>query len=156
MDGSPEVVVIAGPNGAGKSTCATTLVPEGAVFLNADEIARDLPGYPSRSADFQAGRRLLARMDELAENRADFALETTLANRSFGPRLARLREAGYRVRLLFVWLPSADLAVRRVAARVRRGGHDIPELTIRRRYAAGLSNLFELYRPIADSWQVYD
>ena len=99
MDGSPEVVVIAGPNGAGKSTCATTLVPEGAVFLNADEIARDLPGYPSRSADFQAGRRLLARMDGLEERRADFALETTLANRSFGPRLSRLRAEGYRVRV---------------------------------------------------------
>lgn len=62
--------------------------------------------------------------------------------------------SGYRFHLIFLWLPSADLAVARVAERVRRGGHDIPEATIRRRYATGLQNLFTLYLPMADTWRV--
>jgi predicted ABC-type ATPase len=86
----------------------------------------------------------------------DFAFETTLASRSLVPWLTRLKRQGYHVHVLFLWLESADLAVDRVASRVRRGGHDVPEGTVRRRYDRGLRNLFSLYLPIADSWQVFD
>jgi predicted ABC-type ATPase len=87
---------------------------------------------------------------------ADFAFETTLASRSFAPWLARLRRNGYHVHVLFLWLESEDLAVNRVAARVRLGGHEVPEGTVRRRYHRGLRNLFNLYVPLIDSWQVFD
>lgn len=99
---------------------------------------------------------MLERLHHLAAQRLSFAFETTLAGRSFAPWLAQLIREGYRFHLLFLWLPSADLAVDRVKARVRMGGHDVPEEIIRRRYAAGLRNFFDLYQPIATAWQVYD
>jgi predicted ABC-type ATPase len=148
----PQFIVIAGPNGAGKTTWASTLLPDTVTFVNADEIARTLPGFPSAAADVQAGRILLQRMDELASRRADFALETTLASRSLAPRIMRLRSSGYRFHLFFLWLSSADLSVARVVERVRRGGHSIPEEVIRRRYNAGLQNFFTTYQPLADDW----
>jgi predicted ABC-type ATPase len=153
---NPLFIVIAGPNGAGKSTAAARLLPVGITFLNADELAKSLPGYPSQAADIQAGRILLTRMEELEGTRSDFSVETTLASRSLAPRVARLRRSGYEFRLAFAFLPDPEMAVSRVAGRVRQGGHNIPEETIRRRYRAGISNFFDLYQPLADRWFVYD
>jgi predicted ABC-type ATPase len=153
---SPLVIVLAGPNGAGKSTAAAYLLPKEMPFLNADAIAKGLPSYPSQAADFEASRILLTRMDDLSESRANFAVETTLASRSLAPRIVRLRKAGYTFRLVFLYLPSPELSIVRVAGRVRLGGHDIPEETIRRRFSSGIINFFELYQPIADLWGVYD
>lgn len=153
---APLVIILAGPNGAGKSTAAAHLLPGGMTFLNADEIAKEQPGYPSQAADFQASRILLSRMDELEEKRADFAVETTLASRSLAPRVNRLRQVSYLFRLVFLYLPSPELSIARVAGRVRLGGHHIPEETIRRRYSAGMRNFRELFQPLADVWDVYD
>ncbi len=155
----PLVVVIAGPNGAGKSTAAPSLLRDTlqvTEFVNADAIADGLSAFRPDSVAIPAGRAMLQRMQHLAEARTDFAFETTLASRSFVPWLARLKSSGYHVHVLFLWLESADLAVNRVAARVRLGGHDVPEGTVRRRYARGLRNFFGLYLPLADSWQVFD
>ena len=99
---------------------------------------------------------MLGRLDELAAQRQDFAIETTLASRSLRPRIEALRDAGYFFHLTYVWLASADMAVQRVSARVRAGGHAIPEAVIRRRYERGLDNFFNLYMPIADAWQMAD
>jgi predicted ABC-type ATPase len=155
----PSVVILAGPNGAGKSTAAPELL-QGALavneFVNADVIARGLSAFDPDRAAFAAGRVMLARLDELAGLYETFAFETTLASRSFAPRLRDLRTSGYSIHLLFLWLSSADLAVQRVAHRVRAGGHDVPAGTIRRRYRAGLRNLFNLYQPIVSSWTVYN
>ncbi len=155
MTSKPQVIVIAGPNGAGKSTAAAHLLPQGMTYVNADEVAKQLPGYPSKAVDIEAGRLVLRQMDELEEGRLDFAVETTLASRSLAARIVRLRKSGYQFRLLFIWVPSADFSVRRVAERVLRGGHDIPEETIRRRYQAGIKNFFSLYLPLADVWDLY-
>lgn len=152
----PQIIILGGPNGAGKSTAAAHLLPPDLTFVNADEVAEGLPGYPSPEVDREAGRLVLAQMDDLEARRESFAIETTLAGRGLAARVARLKRSGYRFRLVFVWSPSADFCVLRVAARVRAGGHAIPEPTIRRRYAAGLANLFGLYQPLADKWAVYD
>ena len=93
---------------------------------------------------------------KLAAGRATFAFETTLASRSLGPWLKNLLATDYQFHLVFLWLPSVDLAVARVADRVQMGGHDIPEATIRRRYRAGLKNFWAIYRPLATSWRVYN
>src|SRR5215208_2498675 len=149
------VVVIAGPNGAGKSTAAPALLRDVlgvTTFVNADEIARGLSGFAPEHAAVAAGRVMLARLHELADEGADFAFETTLSGRTYLGWLAGLRRTGYRVRLEYIWLSSPDLAVNRVRDRVRRGGHSIPEDTIRRRYDVSLRNFFRLYRPIADTW----
>lgn len=152
----PQIVILAGPNGAGKSTLAARFVPSGVLFLNADNIARTLAPSPGQNADLAAGRLLLARIDEAVQAKTSFALETNLANRTLATRIPRWQEAGYIVSLVFVWIPSADLAVERVAARVRSGGHDIPEATVRRRYKAGLRAFFEVYQPLVDRWRLYD
>lgn len=156
MSERPKVIVLSGPNGAGKSTAAARLVPPEMTFVNADEVAKTLPDYPSRAADFEAGRLVPEQMESLDEDRSDFAVETTLASRSLAPRLTRLRQLGYQIRLIFVFVPDPELSIERVARRVRLGGHHIPEETIRRRHAAGICNFFSLYQPIADRWTVYD
>lgn len=155
----PLVVVIAGPNGAGKSTTAPSLLRDAlqvSEFVNADAIAGGLSAFRPDSVAIPAGRAMLERMRNLAEARADFAFETTLASRSFAPWLASLKRRGYDVHVLFLWLESADLAMNRVAARVQLGGHDVPVGTVRRRYERGLRNFFGMYLPLADSWQVFD
>jgi predicted ABC-type ATPase len=158
-DPRPSLVILAGPNGAGKSTAAPELLQgELAVneFVNADVIARGLSAFDPESAAIAAGRVMLARLHELAEQRVSFAFETTLASRSFAPWLRDLRASGYAVHLIFLWLSSPDLAVQRVAYRVRSGGHDVPVDTIRRRYRAGVRNLFSLYQPVVTTWAVHD
>lgn len=158
-DPQPNVVVLAGPNGSGKSTMAAALL-QGALavneFVNADTIAQGLSAFAPTAAALAAGQIMLRRIRELARERTNFAFESTLAGRSLAPWLADLIDSGYRFHLLFLWLPSAELAVARVAHRVRMGGHDVPEETIRRRYHAGLRNFFGLYQPLAETWRMYD
>ncbi len=124
--------------------------------MNADAIAAGLSVLRPEAAAAAAGRVMLLRIDFLARARRDFAFETTLASRSFAPRLKRLRRSGYRSHLAFLSLPTPDAAVARVAERVRMGGHDVPETTVRRRFVAGLRNLITLYDDAVDSWTVLD
>src|SRR5206468_184298 len=147
--------VLGGPNGAGKTTSANHVLPRelGVLrFVNADTIASGLAAFAPETVAFHAGRIMLARLEELAAQRQDFAFETTLSARSYARLLRRLQADGYHVTVIYVWLHSADLAVQRVAARVRRGGHNIPKETIRRRYDRGLANFMDLYRALADDW----
>jgi predicted ABC-type ATPase len=159
MSAKPSVIVLAGPNGAGKSTLAPVLL-RGTLgvthFVNADVIARGLSAFDPDRVALQAGRIMLKRLKELADQHETFAFETTLASRSFAPWIAHLIEAGHRFHLTFIWLPDVEMALQRVRDRVRFGGHDVPAETVRRRYSAGLRNFLELYQPLADSWQVYD
>ena len=159
MSDQPQVIILGGPNGAGKSTAAPQLlVDELGVteFVNADVIARGLSGFSPELVAIRAGRILLERIHELAGQRSSFAFETTLASRTFAPFIARLRREGYAVRVNVLWLPSAQMAIDRVAERVRMGGHRVPDETIRRRYVAGLRNFFNLYLQLADDWFFFD
>jgi predicted ABC-type ATPase len=156
----PSVVVLGGPNGSGKSTAAVRLLHdtlELMEFVNADVIAQGLSAFRPESVAVSAGRIMLQRLDELAESGESFALETTLASRTFAPWIESLKKLrGYRFRLVYIWLQSADLNVSRVASRVKTGGHHVPETTIRRRYYRSIKNLFDLYMPIATTWEVFD
>ncbi|NOT48122.1 MAG: AAA family ATPase [Acidobacteria bacterium] len=155
----PNVVVIGGSNGAGKSTLAPVLLRDTfgiTEYVNADVIAEGLSAYAPENAAIDAGRAMLARLDELAAAEKDFAFETTLATRTYAKRLRSLKEFGYTVCIIYIWLSSEAFAVERVKARVLSGGHNIPEGTIRRRYEQGKRYFFELYLPIADSWKVYN
>lgn len=156
----PNVFVISGPNGAGKSTAAPLLIGQRlgiAEFVNADVIAAGISAFSPESAAIEAGRIMLRRLRQVADDGKDFAFETTLASRSFAPWIASLRrERNYRFHLAYLWLTSPELAVTRVGERIRTGGHAVPPDDIRRRYRRGLSNFFSLYMPIADSWAMYD
>lgn len=159
IDTGPNLVIIAGPNGSGKSTSAPQLLRDyfGVVeFVNADVIAQGLSAFDVESAALDAGRIMIERLDELRTRRSNCAFETTLAARSIASWVPSWREDGYRSHLVYYWLPSPDIAVARVATRVREGGHGIPEDVIRRRYQRGLKNLVQLYLSIVDTWKVFD
>lgn len=125
-------------------------------FVNADEIAKGLSPFNPEEVAIEAGKIMLRRINRLLESRCSFAIETTLATRSYKSLVRRAKEAGYTVILLFFWLPSPEMAEERVAARVATGGHDIPKEVIHRRYWLGLQNLFYIFAPIVDIWSLYD
>ena len=148
---NPTVYVIAGPNGAGKTTFANEFLLDFAhcrQFLNADLIAAGLSPFAPETQNVRAGRLLLTRIKELSAAKENFGFETTLSGRGYVRRFEKLKMNGYRIVLFFLWLPSADMAVARVKARVRQGGHNVPESVVPRRYGNGLRNLFQLYWPI--------
>jgi len=158
-DPTTHVVVLAGSNGAGKSTMAARLLRDRfgiVVFVNADAIAAGLSGFDPNASAIAAGRLMLQRLRELAAARASFAFETTLASRSFAPWLRALKGSGYRVSIVFLWLPRVGLALSRIRARVALGGHSVPDDTVRRRYARGITNFHTTYAPLADNWWLYD
>lgn len=155
----PELIVVAGPNGAGKSTAARVLLPQSLgikQFVNADNIALGLSPFAPETAEFLAGRVMIQRVRELLGARESFGIESTLAGRRYLTLLQQARVVGFWINIIYIWLRSADLAVSRVADRVRQGGHNIPEETIRRRYHRSLVNFFDWYRPLADAWTVCD
>lgn len=157
--GRPRAIMLAGINGAGKTTASRALLADTLKvmpFVNADAIAQGINGFDPESAAFDAGRIMVERLHKLVEQRVDFALETTLAARTYAKWVRDIGAAGYSTHLFYFWLNSADLAVSRVAMRVSTGGHHIPEATIRQRYGRSLQNLFTLYMPVITTWKVYD
>jgi len=158
-DRDPKVYIIAGPNGAGKTTFATKFLPhyvECMEFVNADLIASALsPSLPDRAA-FRAGRLMIEQIHSLADSRVDFGFETTLAGRGYVRLLNNLKDRGYQIHLFYLWIHSIDVALERIAGRVKMGGHNVPEDVVRRRYHKGMSNFSRLYQPLTDSWAIYD
>lgn len=126
----PRILIIAGPNGAGKTTFAQEFLlreadcPE---FINADLIAQGLSPFKPEKAAFEAGKIMLREIQRRVAKKQEFAFETTLSGRNYARHIPRWRKRGYHVKLLFLSLPSADVAVTRVRMRVARGGHDVPE-----------------------------
>jgi len=154
---SKNLYIISGCNGAGKTTASYTVLPEildCKEFVNADEIARGLSPFNPES--IEAGRLMLQRIEDLLSQEVTFSIETTLATKSYLSLVRRAQAKGYRVSIIFFWLRTPELAIQRVAERVEHGGHNIPEVIIRRRYIAGISNLFRLFIKEADSWDIYD
>lgn len=159
MSNVSKVVIIAGPNGAGKTTFAREFLPFEAglpVFVNADLIAAGLSPFDPDAAAIRAGRMMLSEIDRHAAAGRSFAFETTLAGHTYLHRIRKWREAGVRVELIFLSLPSAGDAIARVAIRVRQGGHSVPPDVIRRRFDVGIRNFLQVYRHQVDYWQLLD
>ena len=153
------ILIIAGPNGAGKTTFATEFLLNEAgcrTFVNADMIAAGLnPFEPERSA-VSAGRLMLRLIDDYVRTGESFAFETTLSGRSYARMIPSWQAMGYWVRLCFLRLPTADMAVTRVGNRVREGGHNVEEEVVRRRFNAGWRNFQQIYQDIVNEWKLYD
>ena len=159
MSNKKHLYIIAGCNGAGKTTASFTILPEVLnckEFINADEIAKGLSPFQPESVAMQAGRIMLARMDELLQKGETFAFETTLATKSYKQKIEWAQANGYEVTLLFFWLDSPNMAKKRVAQRVAEGGHSIPSETIERRYHNGITNLFAIYIDMVDICYIFD
>ena len=156
---TPNLNIIAGCNGAGKTTASYSVLPEilnCKEFVNADEIAKGLSPFQPEKASFESGRIMLNRINELLNQNADFAFETTLATRSYLKLIQKAKSKGYRVTLIFLWLKSPTIAKERVRSRVANGGHNIPDDVIERRYYRGLNNFFELFQAAVDYWLLID
>ena len=159
MSNKKQLYIIAGCNGAGKTTASFTILPEVLgckEFINADEIAKGLSPFQPERVAVQAGRIMLARMDELLQKGETFAFETTLATKSYKQKIEWAQANGYEVTLLFFWLDSPNMAKKRVAQRVAEGGHSIPSQTIERRYHNGIANLFAIYIDMVDICYIFD
>lgn len=155
----PDLFIIAGPNGAGKSTYVKRFLPEEMrcrEFVNADLIAAGLSPFAPDAVSFQAGRIMLNRLRELFESRQSFSFETTLTGYGYAHLLREMKEAGYRIRLDYLWIPNLDITRNRVKQRVQKGGHDIPDEVQQRRFGKGLRLLLEHYRPLLNDWRIYD
>lgn len=154
-----KIVIIAGPNGAGKTTFAREFLPHEANcpdFINADLIAAGLSPFNPEAAAVRAGRLMLEEIASRVAQRRSFAFETTLSGRGYARVIPVWRNAGYKVKLIFLSLASSEEAIARVAMRVRQGGHNIPDQVVTRRFESGMRNFQEIYRYKVDLWQWYD
>lgn len=148
-----ELIVVGGPNGAGKTTFAEDYVASfGARYIGADAIAAELsPGNPAQ-AQIAASREFIHRVEEAISGDGQFVIESTLSGRTFARLLKRAKKAGFEITILYLFIDSADTCINRVRARAEQGGHDVPEIDIRRRFVRSLQNFWHLYRPLADHW----
>ena len=156
-----EIIIVAGPNDAGKTSFANEYLPatrEGLVFVNADEIARELddPNLSRAQLDLRAGREMLSRINTLADARIEFMFETTLASLSYARKIPRWQAQAYTVALIYLRLPSVELSIDRVRRRVAAGGHSVPEEIVRQRFAKSVDYLESLYKPLVDEWYIWD
>lgn len=154
-----KILMIAGPNGAGKTTISLELIAKGSVlyeFINADEIAKGLAPLHPESMALTASKLMIKRFKELLDNNKSFAFETTASGTNYIKHLELAKSKKYEISLIFLWLTSPEEAVRRVAQRVKQGGHHVSEETIFRRYYAGIKNILTHYLPIADRAHILD
>jgi len=154
-----KVIIVAGPNGAGKTTFAREYLPREAdcpTFINVDLIAAGLSPFKPERVALQASRLMIKEMESFLRRGESFAVETTLAARGYIRRIRLWQSSGYVVKLVFLWLPSVEIALARVAQRVAQGGHKVPDHIVRRRFEAGWRNFNTAYQGLADGWQLFD
>ena len=159
MMNDKRILIIAGPNGAGKTTFAREFLTGEAhcpAFINADLIAAGLSPFQPDRAAIKAGRLMLQGIKEATARDESFAFETTLAGIAYARKIPQWQKMGYRISLFYLKLDSVDIAIARVAERVRHGGHNIAEAVIRRRFSSGWENFQKLYATCVDDWTLFD
>jgi predicted ABC-type ATPase len=155
----PTLYLITGPNGAGKTTFASRFLPEESgelEFVNVDLIARGLSPFDPDAAAAAAGKIALTRVGRLIKERKTFAWETTLSGRTTKAWVQKAKEAGYFIKLVFIWIQSLEESIQRIQRRVREGGHGVPDRDVRRRFLKSLRNFFNVFSPLADAWKLFD
>ena len=153
------VYIIAGPNGSGKTTFANKFLPNYAHcpnFINADLIAKGLSPFEPQIVAIKAGKLVIEQINDFVIKNMDFALETTMAGKTYVKLLKELKHKNYCIHLFYLWLPNPKLALARISERVKDGGHDVPAKDVKRRFYRGIRNLFKIYKPYFDSWMLFD
>jgi len=146
MKKKPTFTIIAGVNGSGKTTFALDYFKNSKqIFINADLIASGLsPNNPDLS-QFSAGKLMLKGIKKHIENNLSFAVETTLSSKNYLKIIKELKQNNWNIELIYLYLPNVDLSIKRVAERVKSGGHNIKTIDIKRRYGRSISNLMNDY-----------
>lgn len=155
---NPHLFVIAGPNGAGKTTYAFRHIRDvsgSTEFVNLDEIARGLSPLAPQRARQRAARTALEMTADLIAHQHSFSIETTLAGRTHLRTLHAARDAGFKIVLLYFSPVCVETSLQRIARRVSEGGHDVPEVDVRRRFGRSLANLPD-YSALCDVWRIFD
>jgi predicted ABC-type ATPase len=157
----PDITIIAGPNGAGKTSFANeylTSFGEDAVYVNADEIARELaePPHGALLRERYAARLMLEQINALVAAQKNFVFETTLASLGYARKINAWRQQGFYVSLMYLRLAKVEDSLLRIQKRVAAGGHDIPEHVVRRRFQKSIDYFTRIYKPIVDQWYVWD
>jgi predicted ABC-type ATPase len=159
MKDNKGIYIIAGPNGAGKTTFAREFLPNYAHcpnFINSDLIAQGLAPFSPETANIKAGKLVLEQIHDYANQQIDFAFETTLSGKTYFSMLKNLKEKGYKLNLFYLWIPNTKLAIARVNQRVAEGGHNVPAEDVKRRFKRSISNFFNLYMPLLNSWILFN
>ncbi len=156
MKDRPQMIVVGGPNGAGKTTFVYRLINEfGFSYLGADKIAAEIAPDRPESVAFEAGRLFMVQVAEHIDGGTSFIVESTLSGRSFAKTVQLAKNKGFAIDLNFVFVSSAARSIERVAERVRKGGHHVPDVDVRRRFSRSLANFWQLYRPLANRWSLF-
>ncbi len=155
MENKPRLLIVGGPNGSGKTTVAKRYASrEGVPYIGADEIAASLDSVAPESVRVEAGKQFLRSLAHSIANRQSCVVESTLSGRSFRNSILKASDCGFKITIVFLFVDSADVCVSRVAERAKKGGHDVPEPDIRRRYHRSINNFWMIYRELADNWVV--
>ncbi|MBC8183341.1 Zeta toxin family protein [candidate division KSB1 bacterium] len=151
--------IIAGPNGAGKTTFANEFLPieaECLNFINADLIAHGLSPFQPDKIAIEAGRLMIQNINECVKKYESFAFETTLSGKGYINKIKKWKTKQYEIIIYYLKIPTVEFAIERVRLRVSQGGHNVPEHDIIRRFERSWINFQQIYKPLADSWIVFD
>lgn len=148
-----EVIILGGPNGSGKTTFAKQLLSEfDYPFLNADEIQALIVAETEQQAHIRAGRIVLERLQAKIYSGENFIIESTLSGKFLTHALRKMSVAGYHITLFYVYLDHPEENLQRIRQRVIKGGHNVAEEDVRRRFVRSKFNFWYLYRPLVNVW----
>jgi predicted ABC-type ATPase len=154
---NPHIDLIGGPNGSGKSSFAGLFFKNrNTSYLNPDVIAQGFGDESFEKASFQAGRILITEVRTKVAAKESFGFESTLSGKTWLPLLKEAKTLGYSINIHFVCLREPSQNIRRIAKRVKMGGHNIPKDVVLRRYPRCFENFWLLFRPLCDNWFVFD
>lgn len=152
----PDLIVVGRANGSGKTTLACELVlTTGIKYLGADQIASRLNRTAPDEAAIEAARQFSQELEAIVAKLESVIIESTLSGLSLRRRIEKARRAGYKIRIVFVYLDSPELCVARIKARVAGGGHHVPPEDVHRRFARANQNFWNLYKNAADEWNSF-
>jgi predicted ABC-type ATPase len=153
---SKKIIIVGGANGVGKTTFAYQYRDEYKIdYLGADEIAAEIDKKETdENIELKAGKIFFRRLEEYLKAGKSIIIESTLSGTGLSRQIEKFKQNGFSIHLVYVFLDDDSLCIKRVSARVKKGGHNVPKKDIERRFQRSISNFRKIYLPLADTWQI--